>query len=584
MAKFTADFETTTDPDDCRVWAYAISEIGDPDNFIYGNNIDEFMDWCARVKNPRVYFHNLKFDGDFIIAWLLKEGFEYIQDKKERRDQTFTTLITDTGQFYSIEVYFKIWKKNVCKVTFYDSLKIFPNMGVDAVAKGFGLPISKLKIDYKAFREVGHQLTEEEIAYIKNDVTIMSMALEKMFAQGLTKMTIGSDALADYKARTPNFKYLFPVLDAETDAEIRRSYKGGFTYLNPKYQEKEVGAGIVYDKNSMYPSKCVHCFLPYGYPERFEGKYEFDSGFPLYVQNISCQFELKEGKIPSLQVKNHFAFKPNQYLTTSNGEMVDLTLTSVDLELFFKQYDVYNPVYKGGWKFKAAKGLFDTYVNHWTEMKIQSKKDGNRALYQTSKLMLNSLTGKFGLNPHCTTKQPVFVDDKVRYVTNDPETRDSIYVAVVSFITSYSREDIILSSQAITDWSKKKYGEDLYLYSDTDSIHLRVINHDEDIKELEQILDVDDYKLNYWKLESEFQRGKYLHQKCYIEQDYDGIINVTVAGLPKKLSHLVNFDNFKIGFTTADFSDEEIGEAGRKLTYKHVEGGVILADTDFTIK
>ena len=584
MAKFTADFETTTDPNDCRVWAYAISEIGDPDNFIYGNNIDEFMDWCARVKNPRVYFHNLKFDGDFIIAWLLKEGFEYIQDKKERRDQTFTTLITDAGQFYSIEVYFKVWKKNVCKVTFYDSLKIFPNMSVDAVAKGFGLPISKLKIDYKSYREVGHRLTDEEIAYIKNDVVIMSMALDKMFAQGLTKMTIGSDALGDFKARCLRFKYLFPVLDPEVDADIRKSYKGGFTYLNPLYQEKEVGKGIVYDKNSMYPSKMVNCELPFGYPEPFEGQYQPDKTYPLFVQKINCEFELKEGKIPSLQIKNHFSFKPNQYLSSSNGERVTLTLTSVDLSLFLKQYNVIDPVYEGGWKFRAAKGLFDEYVNHWTEQKIKAKKDNNKAMYQISKLMLNSLYGKFGLNPHCATKQPVFIDGKVQYVMNEAETRDSIYVAMASFITSYAREDIILSSQAITDWSKKKYGEDLYLYSDTDSIHLRVINHDEDIEELESVMDVDDYRLGAWKLESEFQRGKYLRQKCYIEQDYNGIINVTVAGLPKKLSHLINFDNFKIGFNTADFSDEEIGEAGRKLTYKHVNGGIILADIDFTIK
>lgn len=584
MRKFTADFETTTDPNDCRVWAYAISEIGDPDNFIYGTSIDEFMQWCELYHNPKVYFHNLKFDSQYILSHLISRGFEYIEDKKDRRDQTFTTLITDTGQFYSIEVYFKVWKRKVCKVTFYDSLKIFPNMGVDAVAKGFGLPISKLKIDYKAFREVGHKLTIDEIAYIKNDVTIMSMALDQMFNQGLTKMTIGSDALGDFKERCPRFKYLFPVLNPDIDAEIRKSYKGGFTYLNPKYQEHEVGKGIVYDKNSMYPSKMVQCELPWGYPLPFSGKYKDDINYPLYVQQFACQFELKKGRVPSLQIKNNLSFVPNKYLTSSNGEMVTLTLTSVDLRLFLKQYNVYNVNYLGGWKFKSKKGIFDDYVNHWTEQKIKAKKDNNKAMYQISKLMLNSLYGKFGLNPRCATKQPVMKDGVIHYVNNKPETRDSIYVAMASFITSYAREDIILSSQAITDWSKKKYGEDLYLYSDTDSIHLRVLNHDEDIKELESVMDVDDYRLGAWKLESEFQRGKYLRQKCYIEQDYEGVINVTVAGLPKKLSHLVNFDNFKIGFTTADFSDEEIGEAGRKLTYKHVEGGVILADTDFTIK
>lgn len=33
MSRYTADFETTTDPNDCRVWAYGICEIGNTDNF-----------------------------------------------------------------------------------------------------------------------------------------------------------------------------------------------------------------------------------------------------------------------------------------------------------------------------------------------------------------------------------------------------------------------------------------------------------------------------------------------------------------------------------------------------------------------
>ena len=63
MKCFTADFETTTDASDCRVWAYAICEVGDTNNFSYGNNIDSFIDFCKNKKdNYRIYFHNLKFD------------------------------------------------------------------------------------------------------------------------------------------------------------------------------------------------------------------------------------------------------------------------------------------------------------------------------------------------------------------------------------------------------------------------------------------------------------------------------------------------------------------------------------------
>ena len=56
-------------------------------------------------------------------------------------------------------------------------------------------------------------------------------------------------------------------------------------------------------------------------------------------------------------------------------------------------------------------------------------------------------------------------------------------------------------------------------------------------------------------------------------------MNVTVAGLPKKLGNLITFDNFNIGFTT-----ENIATDNKKLTYKHVKGGVMLVDTEFSIK
>ena len=94
MKSFTADFETTTDIKDCRVWAYALCEIGNTDNFIYGNNMEDFMKFCSNKKeNYKLLFHNLKFDGEYIFSYLLNNGYEVIEDKKERRDKTFTCLI-----------------------------------------------------------------------------------------------------------------------------------------------------------------------------------------------------------------------------------------------------------------------------------------------------------------------------------------------------------------------------------------------------------------------------------------------------------------------------------------------------------
>lgn len=582
MRKFACDFETTTNENDCRVWAYALCEIGNVDNFKYGNSIDEFIRFCKDKKeNYVLYFHNLKFDGEYIFNYLLNNGYECIKTKKERRDNTFTTLISDTGQFYSIEIFFETQnKKHINKVTIYDSLKIL-NFSVEQIAKDFNLPIRKLELDYKTNREVGHILTEHEVDYIRNDVEIMARALEIMFNQNLTKMTIGSDALDNYKKMNKNFKKYFPILPYEIDKDIRRSYKGGFTYLNDVYKEKETADGIVLDVNSLYPSVMKYEKLPFGSPLFFEGKYEYDLLYPLYVQTLSCTFNIKENKIPTIQIKNNLAFIPNEYIKSSDGDVVTLTLTNIDLELFFEHYDVDVIEYHGGWKFRSIKGLFSSYIDYWSEQKIQAKKDKNDALYRISKLMLNSLYGKFGLNPDVRGKFPYLNEDGiVKYGMYPKEIRESIYIPVASFITSYARRKTITTSQSIKDYTTNKYGIDYYIYSDTDSIHL--LNIDEN--ELSSFVDIDDYKLGAWKLESKFKRGKYLRQKCYIELGYDDRLNVTVAGLPKKLAPLVNFDNFNIGFTTENINDEKIKKTGKKLTFKHVKGGVLLVDTDFTIK
>lgn len=321
--------------------------------------------------------------------------------------------------------------------------------------------------------------------------------------------------------------------------------------------------------------------LPFGSPLFFEGKYEYDLLYPLYVQTLSCTFNIKENKIPTIQIKNNLAFVPNEYIKSSDGDVVTLTLTNIDLDLFFEHYDVNVIEYHGGWKFRSIKGLFSAYIDYWSEQKIQAKKDKNDALYRISKLMLNSLYGKFGLNPDVRGKFPYLNEDGiVKYGMYPKEIRESIYIPVASFITSYARRKTITTSQSIKDYTTNKYNIDYYIYSDTDSIHL--LNIDEN--ELSSFVDIDDYKLGAWKLESKFKRGKYLRQKCYIELGYDDRLNVTVAGLPKKLAPLVNFDNFNIGFTTENINDEKIKQTGKKLTFKHVKGGVLLVDTDFTIK
>ena len=596
---WSADFETTTNPNDCRVWAFALCNIEEPDKFLYGNSLDDFLEFCQNDKeNYTMYFFNLKFDGAFIIDYLLKHNYTHIESSKERADQTFTTLITDTGQFYSIEIYFKVKKHHTNKVKILDAMKIFPNFSVERIAKGFGLPISKLKLDYNLERPVGHELTQDEVDYIKNDVEIVARALKEMFIRGLNKMTIAGNAMADFKERfgKSRFRRCFPKLAKPIDQDIRKSYRGGFTYLSPKYKEVTTGSGVSLDVTSLYPSVMRNELMPYGQPVIFDGKYEPDITNPLYIQKFTCKFDLKPDKIPSIQIKNSMSFIANEYLTTSGDEYVTLTLTKPDFELFMEQYNVYDIDYIGGYKFMGYSGFFDDYIDHWMQQKTEASKNHNPAQRQIAKLLLNSLYGRFALSIESRKKQPILDHDgELRFINTPTEDREPVYIPVACFITAYGRCKTIRTSQMIRDYSTKKYGKDAYCYSDTDSIW--ALLNEEDLEELKDIIGIDDYELGKWKCEAYFKRFLGIRQKCYIAE-IDDYIKVVVAGLPKYLAPLINFDNFKRGFSTAGLTKENLKEMARKngaseedienihhkLTYNHVNGGVVLTDVEFTIK
>lgn len=548
--KVAADFETTVDPNDCRVWAACAVDIESLETVHISNSIDAFFDWL-QDKNTVCYFHNLKFDGEFILSYLLRNGYRY---SDTREPKTFDTLISDTGQWYSVTVIFDKKNKKYKKVTFYDSLKKLP-FKVATISKAFNLEDEKLEIDYKAYRAPGHELTEEERRYIVNDCRIVAAALKIQFSKGLTKMTNASDALNGYKEiiDKKNFERWFPVLPVDLDSDIRRAYKGGFVYLNPKYKDARGLKGITLDVNSLYPSVMYDSILPFGYPMYFEGEPVTDDRYNLFIVRLECAFELKPDHIPTLQLKNTRRFIETEYLTSSDGDIIEMTLTSVDLALLIDHYDLYNLRYINGYKFKGVTGLFKEYIDYWGHIKATTK----GAERQLAKLMLNSLYGKFATNPNATQKKPVIdLDDVVQFTLDEPETRDPVYTAMGAFITAYARNKTIRSAQAVYD---------RFIYADTDSLHL--IGYD-----IPEGIEVHESKLGAWAHEGTFTDSKYIRAKTYMET-IDGVDKVTCAGMPDNVKTKVNYDNFCAGSTFTG-----------KLMPRRCVGGVVLVDTTFTIK
>ncbi len=551
-----ADFETTTDPEDCRVWAWFLTNIDDDATDVeYGIDIDSFIKRMS-MMNAQVYFHNLAFDGCFIMDWLFRNGYRhYVGDGRLMKGE-FETVISESGKFYSITVRWHTGNRT----EFRDSLKKLP-MSVSKIAKSFQMVEQKLELDYHGYRALGHQLTPHEIEYGSADVVIVARALRQQLNEGMTKLTVGADSLAEYKSSfgIKNFKQLFPVLSYETDAEIRRAYRGGWTYADKRHRGKTLKKyGKVYDVNSLYPSVMYDRVLPYGEPTFYDGGPE-DNGYPLYVTCLTFTARIKPDHVPCIQIKGVNIFAPNIYQEIIE-EPVTLVCTNVDLALWREHYDMDIESWDGTWYFKGAKGMFCSYIDKWMHVKATS--DGG--LREIAKLHLNSLYGKFATNPDVTPKYPVLRDNIVHLETGAEELRDPVYTPMGVFITAYARDVTIRAAQA---------NYDTFAYADTDSLHL--------LTEKVPDLDIDPVKLGAWKHELDFTESIYVRPKVYSEFGWDikdgarigdPKMNTHIAGLPYDVQKQVKFEDYFNGHVFHG-----------KLTPRRVPGGIVLVDTEWKL-
>lgn len=565
-----ADFETTTDATDCRVWAWAVCFCDDLANVHIGTDIDSFLLFAAKHRAD-YYFHNLGFDGKFLVDRLFHLGYKWTADRPGAGE--FSTLVSSKGKFYQLEVGFY----SGVRIKIRDSLKLFP-MSVKKIAKAYDLPEGKGELDYSAKREVGHQITDEEADYIRRDVQIVAQALVNNLEQGLDKMTIGSNAFGFFKKQMGKRLYqkLFPVLPEEVDAAIRCSYRGGFTYVEPKWSGVDVWGGVSVDYNSMYPSMLISKPYPVGEPVMFYGRYEDDPAHPLYVQTLACSFKLREEGIPMIQLRNSGFYGQHEYVRET-VEPTTLTLTSPDMELFFDNYDVDVQEWLGGFKFACMPGkeLFGPYVDHWGSIKQKSV----GPMRQLAKLMLNNIYGKFATNPDVTQKVPrMGADGVVKWELGDSETRDAVYIPVGSFCTAWARHTLITAIHK---------NRDRFVYCDTDSMHLAGTEDPAGIR-------LHDTDFCAWKVEGSFTHARHLRAKCYI-WDLNGHIGVTCAGMPDNVKRMCSFENFRFGLTNVNpVTGKPCPGAAcvfgvvcpglGKLLPKAVPGGVVLVPSQYELK
>ena len=575
-----------------RVWlAGAVHASRDPAFDFVSNNIEAFVEWMNSFDEGLFLFHNLKFDGTFLVDYWLRHGWEAITADDEGhltpedgKDQ-FAPTIDNMGAWYRITV-FK-WdpktgkhRKNVIR----DSLKVILAK-VESIARDWTEQQVKGECDYDKLRPVGYEPTPEEIDYCLTDCRIVAEAFEVIAACGIEGETAASCALKRFKATVGDFNDLFPKLDLGVDEFIRKAYKGGFTWCNPRFQNRIIEKkGIVLDINSMYPYVMESKPLPLGEPEYFTGNPKNrpnKNRRPLFVAHCIVTASCKEDGVPVIQhgkthkgpldleeggyveprglfFNMHASRSP--YARDVDGE--EMWLSNIDLHLLEENYEVYSIEYLDGFQFKAKIGIATDYLETFAEMKRTSK-GGRRSL---AKLMLNSLYGKFGSNPERGNKLPVLGEDGLVHYINLPKVKDErneVYVPYAVFVTAWARQILVKCIRA--------FGLDRFCYCDTDSVH--VIG-----TAVPECVEIHDSRFGAWKVESTFDRAKYIHTKCYCEEtlgeDGKPSLDIKIAGCPANVrdEQLTSLEAFVPG---AKFFG--------KLSPMKCKGGTVLYPSEFQI-
>lgn len=649
------DFETTVyeGQSHTEVWASALVEIGTEDVLIFHSIEETFKHIVSMKENVVVYYHNLKFDGSFWLAYLMVElgmkqayhstgtgDYELSFEKdKDMPDNSFKYMISDMGFWYTITI-----KKNNRLIVLKDSLKLLP-FSVAEIGKAFKTKHRKLEMEYKGFRYAGCEITDKEKEYIANDVLVVKEALEIMFKQGHSKLTIGSCCLEEYKRTLGGndvFTNMFPNMyeiylqedrhGAPNVGEwVRKSYRGGWCYVVKEKTNIKYHNGITADVNSLYPS-VMHSesgnYYPVGTPTFWTGNYipeEAKMKHRYFFIRIKTRFYLKPNKLPFIQIKKSLLYKPTEMLETSDvynpktgkylkqvynkledrweDTTVELTMTMTDYRLFLEHYYVKDfEIIDGCW-FNSSIGLFDDYINVYKEQKINS----TGALRTLAKLFLNNLYGKMATSTDSSFKFAQLNEDlSLGFVDIIEHDKKPGYIPIGSAITSYARNFTIRTAQA-NYYGKNKAG---FIYADTDSIHCDL--------PADKLKGIKVHPTNFccWKLESSWDEAIFVRQKTYMEhvvaEDLQPIEtpywSIKCAGMPDRCKKLFQYSMDNLvpimretdeGLVPIKYSTDEkifLGEhrtiddfkvglkVPGKLLPKRVRGGIILQETTYELR
>ena len=470
--------------------------LGDYSNSIEMLNAAILSIMKRKYNGYRVYLHNFSnFDAIFLIKILTNLSDEIkpiIRDNKildiKFKFASYTIYFRDSYLLLPLSLAKLAISFNVENKTIFPYLVLNENnisLNYEGKVPDFKYFTNITKEEYfnycNSFVNKTWNLKYESLKYCNQDVKTLYQVIDKFsehifvnFRLDIVKYpTLSSLAFAIYRSKFLN-EYKIPLITGTMFNDISSSYSGGTVDVY-----KPIGENLYhYDVNSLYPYVMKDFPMPVGLPYYFEGDIfsVYKRPFGFFEVEIETPNKLN---IPLLQTRKK----------TNSGTRT-VTPLGKWKGMYFSE-EIYKAM-EYGYKFKVIRGyifdkeyIFKDYVNYLYEWKVQSEK--NSPNYIISKLLLNSLYGRFGMNENATQHAFINEDESfeyyrkfevvdvieiengkelISYIDNSIDTEDNykllnISIPVASAITAYSR---------IVMYSYKNIPYIIVYYTDTDSI------------------------------------------------------------------------------------------------------------------
>jgi hypothetical protein len=488
-----------------------------------------------------IYFHNFsRFDGILLL-----------KDLASHHNFKLKTIMRNNN-LYELEVYSESSGKLLFR--FRDSMALLPgslaSLG-QSLCPELG---SKGSIDHSNVTLANIEREKVDLLeYMKQDVRLLAGIMQKarslyynLFQVDITsKITLSSLALHIFRLKF----YLvdvFPIHipNQNQDNFIRQGYYGGHTDVYIPMGENL----YYYDVNSLYPFVMKDFPMPGGKPVWYSSLsgIELESMCGFIEAYIECPETIKRPLLPYRQKDKTLIFPTGVFVGVYYSE-----------ELKLAREIGYTVIPLSGYLYEKMESPFKDFVTTLYSSRLDAKNAGNVALSYVYKTLMNSLYGRFGINPESTTTEICdferykFLCRRDGYLILDEQISDTKFI--VSYHTNTGKtpeswnppkNSAIQLAAAITSCARihmyKHISRDDCYYTDTDSVVLG--------SPLPSSL-ISSSVLGMFKLEDFIEKGYFLGPKayCYISQNKKTILKFKGAA-----KHLIKPEWFE-----AQYKDPE---------------------------